>query len=275
MIIRPLFAAALVVASLGGDVIPPGSRQARHEIVLEAAPELIARWKAYRHPTGGFYGVAPVEPETPFAFSSKYGTALYLAPESYDFPEDPRRDAPPADSGVLRIPIPVDEVAYVPLSDRTARVLTRVRLVAAADGALRLAVLDETRFDAHGEVLGAGLTALGLAPTFAQRLAANGPLLTLLTIVVEVALVLLLAPKDRRRRAALVAAVANLVTHPIALAAVGLLPGGWASWFAVETAVALVELLAYRYGGRLTWSRAVLCALATNGVTAGLGALLA
>jgi hypothetical protein len=271
---QPLCVFLAVAASFGGDIIPPGYRPMRHELVLEADPALLEGRKLLRSPTGGFHGIEPVVPGTPFEFSSKYGTALYLAPGDYEPPPKARSDALKTEPGVLRIPIPVAEVAHVPVSDRSARVLTRVRLVAAGEGTFRLDVLDETRFDAAGAVLGAGLAALGVAPTFAQRLAADGRLLTVLTIVLEVAIVLLLAPADRRRRAALVAAVANLVTHPIALAAVATLSGGWAAWGAVEAAVTLVELLAYRAFGRLTWSRAALCAVVANAATAGLGAAL-
>jgi len=87
-----------------------------------------------------------------------------------------------------------------------------------------------------------------------------------LTCAVELPIVALVAV-DRRRRAALDAFGANLLTHPLAWYSVRSL---LLSWLAVELAVLAVEAVVYRTVTRLSWARALLAACLSNGVTAAL-----
>lgn len=93
----------------------------------------------------------------------------------------------------------------------------------------------------------------------------------LLTVSFELPIVLLLAPRGRRARAAGDACAANLLTHPCAWWAV--LSAG-APWGLVEAAVLVVEAMVYRTVTGLRWPRAVATALLANGVTAAIGAML-
>ena len=87
-----------------------------------------------------------------------------------------------------------------------------------------------------------------------------------LTCAVELPIVALLA-RGRRRRAALDAFGANLLTHPLAWYAVRTL---LASWTAVELTVVVVEAVVYRTVTRLPLERAVVASALANGVTAAL-----
>lgn len=86
------------------------------------------------------------------------------------------------------------------------------------------------------------------------------------TCAVELPIVAMMA-QGRRRRAALDAIGANLLTHPLAWYSVRTL---LLSWLAVEVAVLLVEALAYRTVTRLTWGRALSASALANGITAAL-----
>ncbi|MCK5945372.1 MAG: hypothetical protein KAI24_25505 [Planctomycetes bacterium] len=99
----------------------------------------------------------------------------------------------------------------------------------------------------------------------------NWPTAFALTVAIELPLVLLLAPRGRRRRTAGDALAANLLTHPAAWWAV--LSAG-ASWWLVEALVAIVEAAVYGAVTRMGWVRAMVASLVANGVTATIGALL-
>ena len=92
-----------------------------------------------------------------------------------------------------------------------------------------------------------------------------------LTVAIELPIVMLVAARGRRRRAAGDALAANLLTHPCAWWAV--LSAG-APWLLVEALVAATELLVYRTLTRMSWARAAAASLLANGVTAAIGLLL-
>lgn len=160
---RPLLRAALCVAlcapPLAADVLPPGHRGVRHELVLRASdgvggPTLVAT------PVRGFGGVTVLEPGVPFSFSAKYGTRIYALPAGAPVPDDP--DAVRA--GALAVgDVPVSEVTSTPLVSPLTRVLTTLRVVSIEDGRVALEVLDERRFGAGGVELHTGLLAGSLA----------------------------------------------------------------------------------------------------------------
>ena len=92
-----------------------------------------------------------------------------------------------------------------------------------------------------------------------------------LTCAIELPVVVLIAGRGLRRRAAVDSLAANLLTHP---AAWYLVRSTGVPWLAAEVVVAAVELLVYRRVTRLTWLRAAAASVAANGVTAALSFVL-
>ena len=92
-------------------------------------------------------------------------------------------------------------------------------------------------------------------------------LLLAATIVVELPIVAAAAGARRRGDAARAAVALNLLTHPLATAAVLLWPGSWAP---AELGVVAIEYLGYRSLARLAVPRAAAAALLANLATAAL-----
>ncbi|MBI5850269.1 MAG: hypothetical protein HZB39_04410 [Planctomycetes bacterium] len=91
--------------------------------------------------------------------------------------------------------------------------------------------------------------------------------LFVLTVTVEVPLAIALAPQAFKRRIALDALLANLMTHPAAWFVIG---HGMLGWWPTECAVTIAEAFVFRAVTGLTWPRATVLAVAANGVTAAL-----
>jgi len=89
--------------------------------------------------------------------------------------------------------------------------------------------------------------------------------LLLLTIVLELAVVSLLAPRGARWRFVATGLFLNLLTHPLGYLALLWARGGW---MAIELLIALGEAVGYRGVARASWPRAVLLAVSSNLVTA-------
>lgn len=151
--------AVLCSPPLAADVLPPGHRGVRHELVLQASdgvggPTLVAT------PVRGFGGVTTLEPGVPFSFSTKYGTRVYALPAGAPVPEDP--DAVRA-SALAVGDVPVSEVTSTPLASPLTRVLTTLRVASIEDGEIVLEVVDERRLSAGGVEVRTGLLAGALA----------------------------------------------------------------------------------------------------------------
>lgn len=159
--------AALVAfaASAASDVLLPGTRPVRHELVLEPSPHF-AEHDFVAAPVRGFGGITRIEPGVPFTFSSKYGTRLFAiepgaeCPEGYESPEGP---------AVARIAravgaIPLAQVASVPVTSTLESITTRLRIASIADGRIELAVVDtETERDLGERIWLVLVPGLGLA----------------------------------------------------------------------------------------------------------------
>lgn len=89
----------------------------------------------------------------------------------------------------------------------------------------------------------------------------------LLTLAVEVPLVAALAPRGRRRFAALVAAGTQALTHPLAWIA---FQSGVLGWWSVELAVVAAEAIVYANTTART-TTAVMVSLLANAGSAALG----
>lgn len=88
-----------------------------------------------------------------------------------------------------------------------------------------------------------------------------------LTIGIEVAIALLIIPREMWKRRLGDVVLANLVTHPLATVAVWRLG---IPWLVAEVAVTAGEAVIYRFVSGFAWSRAVLLSFACNAVTASL-----
>lgn len=92
-----------------------------------------------------------------------------------------------------------------------------------------------------------------------------------MTCAVELPIVAWVAARGLRRRAAIDSLAANLLTHPLAWCVGG---AGWASWYAIEAGVMLVEVLVYRVVTGLGWRRALVAGGLANAATAALSFVL-
>jgi hypothetical protein len=160
---RQLLLAALFTAlyapPLAADILPPGHRDVRHELVLEELSPGEG-WTMVVTPVRGFGGVSVIEPGVPFTFSSKYGTRVYALPGDAPVPEDP--DAVRALALAVG-DLPVAEVSSTPLVSPLTRVLTTLRVVSVEEGRVVLEVVDERRLGAGGLEVRTGLLVATLA----------------------------------------------------------------------------------------------------------------
>jgi len=151
--------AALSATPLEADVLPPGSRGVRHELVLEAS-EVLDGWTLAATPVRGFGGVTVIEPGVPFTFSSKYGTRVYALPAGSPVADEP--DAVRA-AASAEGEIPVAEVTSTPLVSPLTGVVTTLRVVAIEDGVLTLEVAGERSLGVAGLEVRTGLLTGALA----------------------------------------------------------------------------------------------------------------
>jgi hypothetical protein len=126
------------------DLIVPGERAIRHELLI-AADRVSSARRLLLAPVQGFGSATLLRPGAASRFSTKYGSRLWpLAP---DEPVPESIDATWTE-GRVAIPIPFPERRSTPLASPVARVLTICRLV--EQGGLRLVVVAERQFDAAG-----------------------------------------------------------------------------------------------------------------------------
>lgn len=168
----------LVVAP---DILPPGHKDVRHELILQWSDDLPAqRFVAF--PTRGMHVPHEIERGVPFTFSVKYSTRIYAVPTDAELPEE--REEFRA-SGWPSAPPPAREVPSVPVTSPVARVETRSRIIGVTAAGIEYASTTTMRFGADGGPLGARLwiplavlcaTGAGLAAVLGRRrrLAAEG-----------------------------------------------------------------------------------------------------
>jgi hypothetical protein len=141
--------AVLALASLAPpDILPPGAKGVRHELVLRADPAT-AGWRFIASPTHGF-GIAAVTPGEPFRFSTKYGTRLWALPP--DAPMPTRHDLLESHPSA-ELPL---ELGSTAITNHLARIVTTLELLAIEGTEIRLRVVGEERFDAAGRRLHGG-----------------------------------------------------------------------------------------------------------------------
>ena len=142
---RQILSLLLVLLSLAAparsDILLPGTKSVSHQLVIEASEHWTGK-RIVAFPVRGFGGTHVVEPGKPFDFSSKYGTRLYVVPESEPVPQsvDPSWTA-----GHVAADIPVSEVSSVPLTSPLESIVTTLRIRELDGARFELAVVDETK----------------------------------------------------------------------------------------------------------------------------------
>lgn len=132
------------------DLMPPGRKQVRHELVLDwgAVPR---EQRFVASPIRGFHGSCEIHPGEPFPFSSKYGTRIYAVPSDAAVPPQERIAA---DCSWPSAAIPVREVASTAAGHPLARVESTLAVRAVRADGLELACTGQRRLDAMGNELG-------------------------------------------------------------------------------------------------------------------------
>ena len=144
-----LLLGALSAPALVPDVVPPGQRQVRNQLLLEWGDEF-AQLQFVASPTAGLHGHQPIRQREPFDFSGKYGTRIHALPATAALPA--AGVALAADAGIS-VRVPVAAIWSVPASDPLARVVTTLRVVAVRDGTIEFERGREQRFTAGGSEL--------------------------------------------------------------------------------------------------------------------------
>ena len=132
---------APVTAAPARDVILPGNRNFKHQLVIEDG-ELFRTHQFVAAPVRGFRGVHLVVPGEPFSFSSKYGTRIYAVPIGETIPAELDEAWKAAH---VAAEIPVAEVASVPLTSPIDSLVTRLEIAELFGAKLQLAVVSEER----------------------------------------------------------------------------------------------------------------------------------
>ena len=142
------FSFVCLIANEGkADILPPGYRSISHQLVFESSP-LFDDYCLVAAPIRGFGGIHVVVPGQPFQFSSKYGTRLYLIPESVA--EKLKFDREYFDQWPSTLP-PVSEIRSVPLISPVASVVTTVRFANLQGGKPNIIVVDHKELDSGGK----------------------------------------------------------------------------------------------------------------------------
>ena len=98
-------------------------------------------------PVRGFGGVTEVQSGRPFAFSTKYGTRLYIVPRDY---VPPQRFNPGEPLPFPSCDAPVTCVTSMPRFSPVASLLSTCKLTKVADGEIQVELIDHVRLDKHG-----------------------------------------------------------------------------------------------------------------------------
>ena len=154
----PLLALLLLPAAPVPDLLLPGHKGVRHELVLEWGDD-VGGYRFVASPVAGLHGNVEIRRGVPFRFSSKYHTRIYAAPAGAA-PPDPRESL--RDVSWASADVPVREVASVAAGHPLARVETVLRVRGVGPERIQLERVAERRFDALGFELG-GLDWLPLA----------------------------------------------------------------------------------------------------------------
>lgn len=141
---------SLLPAAATPDILPPGHKDVRHELILVWGDDVIDHRFA-ASPTRGFHGNHEIRAGEPFAFSSKYGTRIFAVPPTAALPDarDRLKDVPWPNAAV-----PVREVRSIASGHPLARVETTLRVTRVTVDGIEFARVGERRLDARGNELG-------------------------------------------------------------------------------------------------------------------------
>ncbi|WP_182870152.1 hypothetical protein [Stieleria mannarensis] len=134
-------------APLRADLIPPGHKAVSHTLVFVDSP-LLHSHRLIAMPVRGFGGHEEIQPRRPFRFSSKYGTRLYVVPRDFVPPAEVNPGQP------LPFPscdVPVSSTTSVPILSPIDSLRSTCKLVAVADDAIQVELVDHAELDSNGE----------------------------------------------------------------------------------------------------------------------------
>ena len=149
---------------LSADLIPPGNKAVSHKLVFVDSP-LLQTHRLIAMPVRGFGGHEEVQPNRPFHFSTKYGTRLYVVPRDF---EPPSKVNPGQPLPFPSCDVPVSSTTYVPILSPVASLRSTCKLIAVADDAIQVELVDHVELDASGNPaspLGAVLLMLFISAT--------------------------------------------------------------------------------------------------------------
>lgn len=129
------------------DLILPGYKPVRHRLIFEPSPELDAH-RVVIAPMAGFSGVREVRAGEPLAFSSKYGSRIYVVPGDLErLPEFDRERFAQWPS----VEPPVRSQTMVPVTSIVQTIHTTVRFEGMVDGKPQVRLVREEVLTATGQ----------------------------------------------------------------------------------------------------------------------------
>ncbi|MCP4167249.1 MAG: hypothetical protein GY759_15375, partial [Chloroflexi bacterium] len=104
----------------------------------------------------GLTRLAPVQPNVPFDFSSKYGTIVYAIPVGAEIPQSKEygTDAPAGFEAFPASVPPVTESSVVSDASPIAKSLTTFRILSITDMGIMLELVSDEVFDSEGKPIG-------------------------------------------------------------------------------------------------------------------------
>lgn len=136
-----------MVATARADLIPPGSKATKHELMFVDS-ECLAAHRLVAAPVRGFHGVTKIRAGQQFRFSTKYGTRFYVVPEDVDpLPEFDHEQFAQWPSAAP----PKSELKFVAAVSPVASAVTRLRLVRLDEGVPQIELVSHTEYDNLGQ----------------------------------------------------------------------------------------------------------------------------
>jgi hypothetical protein len=134
-------------ASVWADLIPPGHKAVKHELVF-AESEALNSCRLVAAPVRGFHGATEIRAGQRFRFSTKYGTRFYVIPDDVDLlPEFDRElyaQWPSAEP-------PVSEMKSNSLISPVTSAVTTLKLSEVSSEAPTIELVSHAEFDGAGQ----------------------------------------------------------------------------------------------------------------------------
>lgn len=131
------------------DIMPPGHKGVSHQLVFQAS-EPLSQHRLVAAPIAGFHGQFEIIADQPFHFSSKYGTRIYLVPETVE--EIPKFEKAVYAKWPSVLP-PIGEIGSVPIWSPVKSALSTIELVSVEGVELDLKRVSHVEYDSSGNVV--------------------------------------------------------------------------------------------------------------------------